>query len=540
MPQMPDVPRVVPPWGALGDPALDPLPGSADELRRFQELQQRLPALFTRVFLDRHAAQTIVVIPSLTLDRAELQKLVGATHYEERLLCLLMLLRFPRANMVYVTSEPLSPTIVDYYLHLLPGIPPSHVRPRLTLLSCHDDTTETLTGKILRRRSLVDRIKAEIPDPMAAHLTCFNVTSLERTLAVRLGIPIYGCDPALGHLGTKSGGRELFRRAGVPLPDGHEHLRDARDIAHALADLKRRDPTLRRAMVKLNDGFSGEGNAVFSYDGVPLEAVRAESADALVRWVIDACPTHLRCVADCEGWESFLTKFAAMGGIVECFVPGEHVRSPSVQCRIDPLRHASVIATHDQILGGRADQVYLGCTFPAHRAYRADLHRHGLAVAQALAQAGVMARFAVDFISVRRGDHWDTVALEINLRKGGTTHPYLMLEFLTDGSYDTDTGTYRTANGQRCCYHATDNLQSPGFVGLSPEQLIDIAVTHDLHFDAARQDGVMFHLMGALPAFGKVGTLCIGRTPEAAEQYYTRTTEVLQGACVSRAPRERL
>ena len=38
--------------------------------------------------------------------------------------------------------------------------------------------------------------------------------SLERTLAVRLGLPLYGCDPALRHLGTKSGSRDTFRRAG--------------------------------------------------------------------------------------------------------------------------------------------------------------------------------------------------------------------------------------------------------------------------------------------------------------------------------------
>ncbi len=511
-------------------------PGSAEELRRFAELQRRLPGLFTRVFLDHHAPQTIVVIPSLTLDRAELQKLVGATHYEERLLCLLMLLRFPRANMVYVTSEPLSPTIVDYYLHLLPGVPPGHALPRLTLLSCDDQSSDTLTAKILGRPALVERIRAVIPDPMSAHMTCFNVTPLERTLAVRLGIPIYGCDPALAHLGTKSGSRETFRRAGVPLPAGHEHLRDARDIAHALADLKRHDPALRKAMIKLNDGFSGEGNAVFSFDGVPVSAMRTESADALTRWVLSECPTRVHCVAECESWESFATKFATMGGIVEAFVPGEVVRSPSVQCRIDPLGHASVIATHDQLLGGPSGQVYLGCTFPANHEYTPALHEHGLSVARVLASDGVWARFAVDFMCVKRAGAWETTAIEINLRKGGTTHPFLMLEFLTDGVYDTASAVYRTHSGQTCCYHATDNLHQPAFVGLTPERLIDIAVNNDLHFDATTQEGVMFHLIGALEEFGKLGTICIGRTHESAEVFYDKAVDVLHRESV-RHPR---
>jgi hypothetical protein len=510
---------------------ITPLPGSDDERAQFAALQRNLPQLFTRVFRDRHAPQTIVVIPSLTLDEDELRKLEGAAHYEERLLCLLMLLRFPRANLVYVTSEPLSSTIVDYYLHLLPGVPPSHALPRLTLLSCDDASTASLTEKILARGDVVERIRAMIPDAMSAHMTCFNVTAQERSLAVQLGIPIYGCDPDLVHRGSKSGSREIFRRAGVPLPYGHERLRDANDIARALADLKRHDPSLRRAMVKLDEGFSGEGNAVFTFDGVPESTVRAESADALVRWVHRAMPAHLDCVAGAETWESFLQKFSTMHGIVESFVSGDIARSPSVQCRIDPLQHATVVATHDQILGGSTGQIYLGCRFPADEAYCPELHEYGSRVAQVLAQDGVLARFAIDFMTVQRDGQWQTTAIEINLRKGGTTHPFLMLQFLTDGEYDTATGRFFSSAGNPCCYHATDNLQRAEYTGLSPERLIDIAVNHDLHFDAATQEGVMFHLIGALASHGKVGTLCVGRTRDNAERFYTQTVAALDVAC---------
>lgn len=520
-----------PPASTLHHDVMTPAPGSEDERREFAALQQRLPQLFTRVFHDRHAPQTIVVIPSMSLDAGELRKLEGAAHYEERLLCLLMLLRFPRANMVYVTSEPLSSTIVDYYLHLLPGVPPSHVLPRLALLSCHDGSSQSLTKKILARRELMHQIRGRIADPMSAHMTCFNVTAQERTLAVQLGIPIYGCDPELVHIGSKSGSRETFRRAGVPLPYGHERLRDANDIVHALADVKRHDPALRRAMVKLDDGFSGEGNAVFSFEGVPQTTVSAPTAEPLVTWVRQAIPSQLTFVADAESWESFSHKFSAMQGVVESFVSGDVIRSPSVQCRIDPLHHAAVIATHDQILGGSSGQVYHGCTFPAHSAYSGDLHEYGGRVARVLAQDGVLSRFAVDFMTVQRDGVWHTTAIEINLRKGGTTHPFLMLQFLTDGAYDVASGVFYSLNGNPCYYHATDNLQHPSYKALTPERLIDVAVNHDLHFDAARQEGVMFHLMGALPGYGKVGTLCVGRTPASAEQLYQQTVTALGEAC---------
>src|SRR3712207_5522086 len=239
-----------------------PEPGSAEELRRFARIQERLAPLAQRIISDPRAPQTVVVVPSLTLDAEELAKISGVHHYEERLLCMLMLLRMPRTRLVFVTSQPIPTAIVDYFLHLLPGVPLRHARRRLTLLSCHDASDEPLTKKILERPRLIERIRAAIPDPGTAHITCFNSTALERTLAVRLDIPLYGNDPELNYLGTKSGSREVFREAGVPLPDGFEHLRDADDIFGAVVELKRREPGLRRVAVKLDEGFSGEGNAV--------------------------------------------------------------------------------------------------------------------------------------------------------------------------------------------------------------------------------------------------------------------------------------
>jgi hypothetical protein len=211
-----------------------PEPGSAEELRRFAALQEKLEPLARRVLSDPRARQTVVVIPSLTLDVEELAKIPGAHHYEERLLCMLMLLRLPRTHVVYVTSQHIARAIVDYYLHLLPGVPVRHARSRLTLLSCHDASDVPLTRKILDRPRVVERIRSAIADPEAAHLTCFNSTPLERSLAVRLGIPLYGNDPELNYLGTKSGSREAFREAGVPLPEGFEHLRDGDDVIEAV------------------------------------------------------------------------------------------------------------------------------------------------------------------------------------------------------------------------------------------------------------------------------------------------------------------
>jgi hypothetical protein len=80
---------------------------------------------------------TSVVVPSLTLDQEELRKIAGAVYYEERLLFLLIRLRNPKARVVFVTSTPLHPLILEYYFELLAGIPASHARSRLTVLCAH-------------------------------------------------------------------------------------------------------------------------------------------------------------------------------------------------------------------------------------------------------------------------------------------------------------------------------------------------------------------------------------------------------------------
>ena len=497
-----------------------PEPGSAEELRRFAQIQERLEPLARRLLSDPGAPQTVVVVPSLTLDAEELAKISGVHHYEERLLCMLMLLRMPRTHIVFVTSQPIPAPIIDYFLHLLPGVPLRHARRRLTLLNCHDASDVPLTKKILERPRLIERIRAAIADPGAAHMSCFNSTALERSLAVRLDIPLYGNDPELNYLGTKSGSREVFREAGIPLPDGFEHLRDEQDIVEAVVELKRRRPELRRAAIKLDEGFSGEGNAVFLYDGAP-------EGRALARWVSGELPRRIRFEAHGETWEHYYHKFTEMGGIVECWVEGDEVRSPSVQCRINALGEATVVSTHDQVLGGPSGQIFLGSTFPADAEYSRDLKEAGQRVGEVLKERGALGRFAIDFISVKREGGWEHNAIEINLRKGGTTHPYLILRFLTDGTYDPEDGLYCTPTAKPCYYYASDNLQSPTYKGLTPDDLVDIAVDNGLHFDGASQQGVVFHLIGALSQYGKLGTVCIGDSHESAQKFYRDTVAVL-------------
>jgi hypothetical protein len=487
------------------------------ELEQFRRLQPRLEDLWNALSNLEEQPYTSVVVPSLTLDQAELLKLEGASYYEERLLFLLIRLRNPQARMVYVTSRPIHPLILEYYFELLAGIPASHARARLTLLCAHDASPRSLTEKILERPRLIQRIRYGIGDPSRAFLTVYNSTPLERRLAVLLGIPLNGVDPQLRALGTKSGSRRVFREAGVPLPEGFEDLRSEGDLIEALEGLRRKRPGIRRAVVKLEESFSGEGNALVSF---PERESRGAVVDALRR---------LQPSVESETSGQYLEKFETMGGIVEEYLEGEEIHSPSCQIRIDPHGKVILISTHDQLLGGVTNQMYLGCRFPAEDSYRRPIQDAGRRIGEVLASRGVVSRLAIDFV-VRRflpEAAWDVFALEINLRIGGTTHPFLALEFLTGGELDRDTGLFHSPSGLAKCYRSTDNLKSDAYRGLSPEDLLDITTINHLHYDHGTETGVLFHMIGAVSQYGKLGLTVIGNNQEQVDSIYEKTIAVL-------------
>ena len=224
----------------------------------------------------------------------------------------------------------------------------------------------------------------------------------------------------------------------------------------------------------------------------------------------------------------FLDKLYSMGGVVEEMLYADEVRSPSVQLRLTPTADLEIVSTHDQILGGPTGQSYSGCRFPADVAYREQIQDYALAIGRKLRDRGVVSRFAVDFVVARGGSKpWRALAIEINLRMGGTTVPFLALQFLTAGSLDPNSGEFLTPSGERRFYRATDGLASPAYHGLLPEDLIELLHRSDLGYSPDRRTGVLFHMLGALSEHGKVGVTAIGNSSEDTESLFRGVVEML-------------
>jgi len=468
------------------------------------------------------AGESVVVVPSVSLDRIDERGGTLMQAFEERFLFLLLLLRQPRLRMIYVTSMPIAPTVIEYYLALLPGVIPSHARARLELVHVGDASSHSLTDKLLARPRLLAQIGSLIPDRRRSHLIPYNTTERERDLALALGIPMYGADPRLYPLGTKSGCRRLFAEESVRHPLGFEDLGSREDVVDALARLRAQRPGAVEALVKLNEGVSGEGNALVDLRGLPAPGSPQEhdALDARVERMAFELPT-IRL-------DAYVAKLAERGGIVEERIGGVELRSPSVQLRVLPDGDVELLSTHDQLLGGPSGQSYLGCRFPADYGYAKQISHDALAIGRRLAREGVLGRFALDFVVVRdETGAWQTYAIEINLRKGGTTHPFLTLQFLTDGRYDAETALFLTPAGKEKHLVATDHLEAPELASLSLEDLFDIVARNRLHFDQSRQVGIVFHMMSCLTEHGRVGLTAVGDSPADADGRYRRAEQVL-------------
>ena len=461
----------------------------------------------------------MLALPSYSVDRS-LYRHYGdrVPALENRYLYVAIRARDPATRVVYLSSRPVPDGLLDGYLGLLgDDVAPDDVLSRVLLVSPDDTSPRSLAEKALDRGDLIDELRRCIGDQPAL-IEAWNVTEAEAALAVALGAPIHGTDPGLRFLATKSNGRRLLRDAGVPVPDGVEDVRTVADVARAVDVLRRRQPRLGSVVVKLDDSVAGDGNVVVPLPalaredgGEPLAGRQAQAGEAvaamLPAWYQDAL---------------------AAGGVVEERIEGEDFRSPSAQATITPTGDVQVLSTHEQRLGGSNGQVFEGCVLPADPGYAATLSECIGRVGRRLASLGACGRFAVDFVACRGHDGWRLFALEINLRKGGTTHPYGVARLLSGTRFDPSSGTCRTAAGQPLAYRATDNLVDERWRGAAPADVHRRIAASGVAFDRRTGEGVVPHLLDGLAIDARMGYTVIARSPEAAERIEERLLAALR------------
>ena len=183
--------------------------------REFAELQQRLRALWPSVTLRSigDVERTVVVVHSISLDVPD-QLIPVFPAYEERFLCLVLsLLRSRNSRVIYVTSQPILPRLVDYYFGLVPELDTPEARSRFSVVSLVDSPQPAADEEAARPAGRDRRIRALVAEPELAFLLPFATSRDEVELAVRARASRSTAPtPALEWLGTKTGQPACLRR----------------------------------------------------------------------------------------------------------------------------------------------------------------------------------------------------------------------------------------------------------------------------------------------------------------------------------------
>jgi hypothetical protein len=477
----------------------------------FEELQRTLADVLDRNHPGSTDEHVLVALPSYSVGESLLAHYAGRLPALEHryLLAALMLGRIPGCEIVFVSSSEPGPEVLEYYGSLIPPAQRHGLRERLRILTVPDTTPGSLASKLLAHPELLDRLRSAVRG-RPAFIEPWNVTDDEVAVALRLGAPINGTSPELWSLGFKSAGRRLFAEAGVPIPAGREDVRTLDDVRSAIAELRAAQPDLDAVVVKHDNSGAGDGNVVIRLrsDGRPLPADDVE-----------------RQVAELPEW---YVEDLAKGAVVEEMVAGRTFRTPSCQVDLLPSGEVTVLATHEQVMGGDTGQVYTGCRFPAEPAYAARLAEHGRAVGEALARRGALGRASIDFaVASDDGLDWRVAALEVNLRKGGTTHTYSALRNLVPGTYLPEEGRWQAEDGTSRSYEATDNLLEPDLVQSSPAEVIAAVAAAGLQFDHGSGTGVVLHMLSCLGADGRLGLTAIGLSEAHAAGLFADASEVV-------------
>ena len=483
-------------------------------MNSFEQLQAQLGPAWALNRPGVGVDHVLVVLPSFSVGESLL------SHYASRIPALehrylvahLLLHQIEACELVFLTCQAPDQEVMDYYTSLVPADRRASVRARFRLVVVPDKTPRCIAAKLLDRPDLVQALRMSFAG-RPVFIEPWNVTDREVEVALRLQAPIDGTAPDLWQLGYKSAGRRLFADTGVPVPVGREDVRTVDEVAAAIAAVRAARPTAPGVVIKHDNSGAGDGNMVIDLRQVGGGAAAIEQTRARVA----ALP------------EWYLRDLRA-GGAVEELIAGARFASPSVQVDISPYGEVAVLSTHEQVLGGETGQVYVGCRFPADPAYASDLARHGQAIGTQLARRGVVGRLSVDFAAASDGaGPWQVFALEINLRKGGTTHPYTVLRNLVPGRYDARAGQWVASDGTARWYWSTDNLVDPALLGLPPAAVIKSVADGGLQFDHRTGTGVVLHMLSCLAIDGRFGLTAIGRTPEQAAELYHATKPAVDG-----------
>ncbi|MBK8482045.1 MAG: hypothetical protein IPL40_12875 [Proteobacteria bacterium] len=488
------------------------LPDDRELQKNYERTQRRFTALRSAAAPTR--GRTTLYLHTLNLNGWVMAKAAGATvpFYDERALpAAVAALADPDAHSIVVLTRRPSALELNALFRGLPEAGRSDARQRLSVIASPRRPGESLLRALRHDRpaydALVDAVGAARDRSDDVRLSAYSVDADVARIAGLLEVPIWGATPKQRALGTKAASRHWFAEAEVPHLEGSfEPLRSTDAVVAAVSEYVAAHPRRRRIVIKHNDGASGEGIAFLNLPGL-ARLPAAQRPTAIEERLADR--TELAFASDRgkaaddptrETWASFGQELARVGVVVEEYLP--RPRELSVQLLLHPDGGVEVESCHHQLT---RHGHYLGCEQPLEPALAAQLSRIGRVVGGTLARAGVVGPVGIDVLGQRTrlpggGTELALKACEINLRTPATRYAAQLAKGATGAKFEE--GLLRTQAGSVVVYRQTDNLDrlalGRAVEALEPDRLLALLEQHGLLYDAARGQGIVPALLGAL------------------------------------------
>lgn len=489
-----------------------------------------------------------IVVPSLNFDPAEIGPIIGAAHYEQRSLWTLLRAADSNVRVLFVSSSEVPQTALEELFSGLSQSEIDEIRSRSKMIALNDTRTEYLSDKIansseaLTRIQLASRELLDGQEPTGANavLSGFvNESSMDR-LSAKLQLPLAGMHPGLEILNSKMGNRIVARESEIPFAAGTDSNYKVSEIADSIDRLYVQMGGRGSCFIKANYGASGQGiikiefrnsadtsSAQRNDSNIVLELASDETEDNRRKLILELLWDHSEKNPQLK---NVLSRAEEFGVVVESGI--EHTRAPSVQLEILANGEVIPISTHMQDMDG---PVYKGAAQPAYGDIELEAKLMGYAVkyAKTLFGYGVVGRIGLDFFEVKNDSEIDFVFGEANIREGGTTHPWEIVARLLRAKFDDATKSFVSSEtGKPVFYKMTDNfVDRESFQNLSLHDLWE-EFRNDPEYSSLKPNkqtgtGVKFHLLSALPEFGKVGLTAFAGSKQEAEDLFRKAKEVL-------------
>ncbi len=453
-----------------------------------------------------------IVIPSMSFDCELLEGIEGVSHYELRSLWEILRVKEENVYVTFVSSFKIPFSTLKHFKEIYHLTAEEFSRVNFIEITRKKNIL-SLTKNILLDENALKKIKGTFKCENVI-LEPFVFTLQEKELSRKLKIPSWYDHPQMNYFHTKSGNRFIVGNS-APMPAGFGDLFSFDAVVKGVIKLKNNNSSLDSCMVKLNFGVSGQGN-------MKLDLPKSKTWQYLLPKEkednIRKCFESAKLFNKALKVSDFKKRIIEEGAIVEEFISNEIISSPSAQifCKPDSI---DLISTHHQILD-KSGQKFLGGSYPCDDQYRKKIEAFSVKVGEKLKELKVFGVISIDFLISKNQDtkELDYHLIELNIRKGGTTHPFMLSNFAVRSGEHFEAGAPSSDFVDNYVYRSNDNFYPCRTRYSCQKEILEKATAEGILFSRNKKEGVIFHLLSSYEETGKVGYTILASNKDRVDQ----------------------